>query len=85
MNELLKLDDKGNQAVSARELHAALGMGRDFSTWIKDRVEKYGFVEGRDYSPIVADRSENLIVPKSGENQVEKNGWGGKRDGAGRP
>jgi hypothetical protein len=26
-----------------------LGVGRDFSTWIKDRIEKYDFVEGRDY------------------------------------
>jgi anti-repressor protein len=51
MKELLKLDDKGNQTVSARELHAALEVGRDFSTWIKERIEKYGFVEGSDFSP----------------------------------
>jgi hypothetical protein len=37
MNELLKLDDNGNQTVSARELHSALGVGRDFSTWIAER------------------------------------------------
>jgi len=43
------IDENGNQTVSARELHTALGVGRDFSTWIKDRIEKYGFVEGRDY------------------------------------
>lgn len=24
-------------------------MGRDFSTWIKDRIAAYGFVDGRDY------------------------------------
>lgn len=52
MNELLKLDENGNQTVSARELHANLGVGRDFSTWIKDRIEKYGFMEGRDFQII---------------------------------
>ena len=30
-------------------LHNSLGAGRDFSTWIKDRIEKYGFTECRDY------------------------------------
>ena len=36
-------------AVSARELHARLQSKQDFSTWIKARIEKYGFVEGVDY------------------------------------
>ena len=31
---------------NARDLHAALDVGRDFSTWIKDRLAEYGFVEG---------------------------------------
>jgi phage anti-repressor protein len=31
MKELLKLDESGNQTVSARELHVKLGVGRDFS------------------------------------------------------
>ena len=48
------------QLVNARDLHTALDVGRDFPTWIKDRIEKYGFVEGEDY------RSPNSA---SGENQ----------------
>ena len=40
--------------MDARTLHEALGVGRDFSNWIKDRIEKYSFVEGRDYELIVA-------------------------------
>ncbi len=44
----------------ARELHASLGVRRDFSTWIKDRITEYGFAEGRDYVKGVS--------PKSGEN-----------------
>lgn len=33
----------------ARALHTFLSVGRDFSTWIKERVAKYGFVEGVDF------------------------------------
>jgi phage anti-repressor protein len=61
MNELIKVVEKdGKQAVSARDLHEALEVGRDFSNWIKDRIEKYGFVEGEDYSPNLANRSDGL-------------------------
>ncbi|CAD5378993.1 Anti-repressor protein [Pseudomonas sp. OF001] len=38
----------------ARELHGFLKVGRDFSNWIKGRVEQYGFVEGEDFSPVLA-------------------------------
>jgi phage anti-repressor protein len=36
--------------VNARELHAFLEVGKDFSNWIKDRVEKYEFVENQDFT-----------------------------------
>ncbi|MFA7429902.1 MAG: antA/AntB antirepressor family protein [Rhodospirillaceae bacterium] len=36
-------------AVNLRDLHAALAVGKDFSNWAKDRLKKYGFVEGEDY------------------------------------
>ena len=42
MNEL-------QQTVNARELHAFLQSKQDFSTWIKNRVEKYCFVENQDF------------------------------------
>ena len=35
--------------VSARDLHKALGVGKDFSTWITDRITDYGFAIGSDY------------------------------------
>lgn len=38
------------QTVSARELHAFLEIGKDFTTWIKDRVAQYGFIEGQDFA-----------------------------------
>ena len=50
--------EKGNKVVNARELHQGLDIGRDFSNWIKDRIEKYGFIEGSDFSPILAKTSE---------------------------
>jgi phage anti-repressor protein len=40
------------QTVNARELHAFLEVGKRFSDWIKDRVEKYGFVENQDFTII---------------------------------
>ena len=50
MEELIKITEQdGRQAVSARELHQFLDSKRDFSNWIKDRIEKYGFVENQDY------------------------------------
>jgi phage anti-repressor protein len=36
-------------AVNARDLHKKLQSKQDFSTWIKARIQKYGFVEGVDY------------------------------------
>jgi phage anti-repressor protein len=50
MNELIEVvKQDGEQLVSARELHRALEVGKDFSNWIKDRIEKYDFVEDEDY------------------------------------
>jgi anti-repressor protein len=41
--------EKGTRLVNMRELHKWLGIGKDFSTWIKDRIEKYEFIENQDY------------------------------------
>lgn len=48
--ELIKITEQnGQQAVSARDLHRFLESKRDFSNWIKDRIEKYGFIENQDF------------------------------------
>ena len=50
MNELIKITEQnGRRAVSARELHYALESKYQFANWIKDRIDKYGFVENQDY------------------------------------
>lgn len=45
------------KTVNARELHEFLEVGRDFTNWIKGRIEQYGFVEGQDFTPILAKSS----------------------------
>lgn len=63
---IIKIETRadGSQAVSARELHKFLGVGKDFSTWFKDRVDKYKFVENQDF----------VLLPNFGE---QKEGRGG--------
>lgn len=54
MNELIQVADRqiGDatiQTINARDLHAFLEVGKQFSHWIQDRVEQYGFVENQDF------------------------------------
>ncbi len=57
-------------SVDARELHAFLGVGKDFSTWIKDRIKEYQFVENQDFvcSPILG--SKNMSSGRGGHNRL---------------
>ncbi len=51
MNDLIKVnrDDTGKQTVNARELHEFLESKQQFTNWITNRVEQYGFSEGTDF------------------------------------
>lgn len=49
--------DTGQQVVIGRELHESLGIRRDYSNWMKQMAD-YGFSEGSDYSPFLANRSD---------------------------
>lgn len=52
----------GGQAVptaNARDLHSFLEVGKDFSTWIKDRIDQYAFVEHQDFE-VFTEIGENL-------------------------
>jgi phage anti-repressor protein len=63
--------------VDGLELHDRLGSRRDFSTWIKGRIAKYGFAADEDYetsqvidsscSPKRGSRESNLIA---GANRI---------------
>lgn len=64
MNTLIQLhshdlDGASVQTVNARDLHDFLEVGKDFSTWIKDRIEQYGFDEGQDYAVFDSPESGN--------------------------
>ena len=43
------IDGATVETVSARELHSFLESRQDFSNWIKNRIERYEFVENQDY------------------------------------
>lgn len=75
MNELIQISsalvgENESETVNARELHAFLGIGRDFSNWVKFRIDQYGFVEGEDY--VVAENlsSPDLASSKSRAQQI---------------
>ena len=44
-----RLSGQSVSLVDARLLHAALESSQDFSTWIKRRIQKYGFENNIDY------------------------------------
>lgn len=46
--------DETVQLCNARELHATLQVGRDFATWMKERIETYGFIDGEDFVTVTA-------------------------------
>lgn len=74
MNELIKLssariNDETVQTCSARDLHRFLGIGKDFSTWVKAQIERAAFAENVDYVKI----SGKSISPPP----LKKRGGGG--------
>ena len=73
MEELIRIsDNNGKQAVSARELHEFLESKREFATWIKDRIKKYGLVENQDYVCLTnLSSGYNEQVAKGGYNKIE--------------
>lgn len=45
----VKVGEQNVNTVNARDLWKALESKQDFSTWIKNRIDKLGLVENRDY------------------------------------
>lgn len=62
MQELIKINNESK--VDARELHAFLEIGKDFSTWISEKINTYGFIAGSDYSPISGNNTGLRGQPK---------------------
>ena len=69
--EIRQIGDTQKQAIDARDLHARLGVGRDFSNWIKDRIAQYDFVEGEDFSPNLAKMEKSKTYFGMGRPKTE--------------
>jgi len=54
-------------SVNGRDLHVFLAVGRDYSTWMKDRIAEYGFIEGVDFVTV-----EILRSPSSGNAKARR-------------
>ena len=72
MTELFTLVNRpvagqAQQTVNARELHAFLENRDHFSTWIKDRISQYGFVENQDF--VIASGNSEAI--RGGHNRLD--------------
>jgi anti-repressor protein len=72
MNEIIpvatqNINDELVQTANARELHIFLEVGKDFSTWIKQRIEQYGFVENQDFVSI----PQNGGKPQGGRPTID--------------
>lgn len=78
--------NQGEKVVNAKELHDYLGVKTRFRTWIKRRLEEYGFEKGLDFSTILGESSggrpskEYILTLDTGKElgMVEKNEEGRK-------
>lgn len=61
-------ENDGIRAVNARDLHSFLGSKQDFSTWMKNRIDQYGFVENQDFQILAP---QNYGASWGGSNKVE--------------
>ena len=58
---------KGASLISGRDIWKGLGIGKDFSNWMKDRIKNRKLIEGKHFSPILAKTSN----PQGGRSKKE--------------
>ena len=76
-------EDGEGFCVNARDLYKCLDVKRDFSTWIKDRINKYEFIENIDYTcgwyknneEFDDDKFGDVILDVNNQNQMVRNGF----------
>ncbi|MBU1160419.1 antA/AntB antirepressor family protein, partial [Patescibacteria group bacterium] len=62
------INDEKKRFVNARELYEWLKSKRQFADWIKDRIEKYDFIENIDYFAVhkivkgVKTRADGMLI-----------------------
>ncbi|EFW36948.1 AntA/AntB antirepressor, partial [Treponema phagedenis F0421] len=70
-NEILKIDTVENrQYVNARELHTQLQVGKIFAAWIKERIEKYSLIEGKDYKTCFPNQESEIHGGKNKQDYL---------------
>jgi len=71
MKELIKVHKSsttGNPIINARDLYNFLEVRKDFSNWIKNLLDKWGFEENKDYVKLYYDINGNkIVVAQKGE------------------
>lgn len=66
-NELPLIQQGDHLLIDARILHKSLKVGRDFATWIKNRIEEYGFEPNKDFFSDISPK----VGKTSGRPQIE--------------
>ena len=61
MNELIKVNKKGEQIVSGRMLHKFLRIETRYNDWF-DRMREYGFEEGIDFYSKMSKTDKKVCV-----------------------
>ena len=71
MNELIKVnyENADRPTVMGRELHEALKINSNYTTWF-ERMTEYGFTEGKDYLPILENRSDGKAGKPKTDHQL---------------
>lgn len=62
-------NNDGRTVVNARDLHEFLESRKDFSSWIKDRIERYDLVENEDYVILLPQKGEQ--TGRGGHNKID--------------
>jgi len=70
------------RAVLASKLHAGLGIGKDFTNWIKAQVKRAMLTEGLDFvvlaqkggDSLLAQKGENSLLAQKGEQKTGRGG-----------
>jgi phage anti-repressor protein len=63
VSKLFATDAEPGDTVNTRDLHAALGIGRDYSTWIAATIKSMNLVEGEHYVMVMTDPTKKENWP----------------------
>lgn len=64
-----EITEQETQFCNARDLHRSLKVGRDFTTWIKGRIDEYGFVRRVDFEVFDSPVSGNQKSRRGGDRR----------------